>query len=419
MARELNMLSDPRIRAWIKAGEPVAKSDGGGLTFTLSKGGAAVWIFRYRYGKRRREITLGHYGDIGLQAARRKALALRAAVADGKDPAAEKRQSRIAAATAGTFKDLADDYADRRLTDLSERSRHETLRYLQKDILPRIGHLLASAVLPAEVIALVERVEKRSPSVARRTFEIISTIFAHGVAKQLVQINPCASLKVSAILGARKPIRSRIKLTKEQLMFLLPVLSQTGRSNELAFKILLATCVRKNELIRAKWQDVHLDLGLWYVPDEHSKNKRGFQIPLAPPVRSWFQELQVLAGDSPLVLPSRIHGAGRRERPISISTLNAAIDRLMTDLDCGFDFSPHDLRATAKSYLAELKVDPITSELCLNHRLRGLEGIYNKHDYLQERSNALNLWAECLLAFERGEDFVAQYGIPPGTADNE
>jgi integrase len=407
MARELNILSDPRIRAWIKAGEPVAKADGGGLTFTLSKAGAAVWIFRYRHGGRRREVTLGHYGDIGLQTARKKAIALRAAVADGRDPAGEKRRTKIAQAATGTFSDLADDYATRRLPDLSASTQRDILRYLAKDILPRIGHLKSTDVLPAEIIHLVERVEKRSPTVARRVFEIVSVIFAHGVAKKLVETNPCASLKVTAILGARKPTRTRVKLTASQLKLLLPALAETGRSNELALKILLATCLRKNELIRARWEHVDLDNGIWRIPDAHSKNKIGFEVPLAFQVQEWFLSLKELAGDSPLVLPSRIHGANRRDKTISVSTLNATIERLIKRLDCGFEFAPHDLRSTAKSYLAELGVDPVVSELCLNHRLRGLEGIYNRHSYFKERGAALTLWANCIAAFERGEDYVA------------
>ena len=52
MAKEVEKLSDPQIRRWIKAGEPVAKADGDGLTFTLSAAnGTAAWVLRYRHGR--------------------------------------------------------------------------------------------------------------------------------------------------------------------------------------------------------------------------------------------------------------------------------------------------------------------------------------------------------------------------------
>ena len=36
MARDIGLLSDLQIRHWIRAGTPLAKADGNGLTFTLS-----------------------------------------------------------------------------------------------------------------------------------------------------------------------------------------------------------------------------------------------------------------------------------------------------------------------------------------------------------------------------------------------
>lgn len=56
-----NLLTDIQIRKWIRAGSPVAKSDGGGLTFTLSHAGAAAWVLRFTHGGRRQEVTLGRY----------------------------------------------------------------------------------------------------------------------------------------------------------------------------------------------------------------------------------------------------------------------------------------------------------------------------------------------------------------------
>lgn len=53
MAGERGKLTDLQLRHWVKAGVPLAKADGGGLTFTLSAGGSAGWILRYNFGGRR------------------------------------------------------------------------------------------------------------------------------------------------------------------------------------------------------------------------------------------------------------------------------------------------------------------------------------------------------------------------------
>jgi hypothetical protein len=45
------------------------------------------------------------------------------------------------------------------------------------------------------------------------------------------------------------------------------------------------------------------------------------------------------------------------------------------------------------------------AERCLNHKLKGVEGIYNAHDYCDERRAALNLWAEVVEACEEGREW--------------
>ena len=94
MAGERGKLTDLQIRHWVKAGVPLAKADGGGLTFTLSAGGSAGWILRYSFGGRRRELTIGRYPDIGLAEARGIATLKRAEVQQGRNPAAEKLQGQ-------------------------------------------------------------------------------------------------------------------------------------------------------------------------------------------------------------------------------------------------------------------------------------------------------------------------------------
>lgn len=59
-------------------------------------------------------------------------------------------------------------------------------------------------------------------------------------------------------------------------------------------------------------------------------------------------------------------------------------------------FSVHDLRRTCRTLLAQLGVPGYVAERCLNHKLQGVEGIYNQHDYFDERKEALAKLAEHL-----------------------
>jgi integrase len=69
------------------------------------------------------------------------------------------------------------------------------------------------------------------------------------------------------------------------------------------------------------------------------------------------------------------------------------------------NFTIHDFRRTGRSHLAALGVDPVVAERCLNHRIKGVEGIYNRYEYFQERKAALEQWAALLVSLERGEDY--------------
>ena len=102
MPKLTNLLTDRQLKNWISKGEEIAKSDGDGLTFTLSKAGTASWVLRYRLHGRRKEVTLGNYPDISLSNAREKARALRAAVDGNEDVAAQKQVTRSRAIAAWT-----------------------------------------------------------------------------------------------------------------------------------------------------------------------------------------------------------------------------------------------------------------------------------------------------------------------------
>ncbi len=70
-------------------------------------------------------------------------------------------------------------------------------------------------------------------------------------------------------------------------------------------------------------------------------------------------------------------------------------------------FTTHDFRRTARTHLAALGVDPNVAERCLNHKLKGVEGIYNRHDYFAERKVALEGWGQLLEQLEQGESAKA------------
>lgn len=408
----MGKLTDVQIRNWIKAGDPVAKADGDGLTFTLSAKGTAAWVLRYRFGGKARELTIGRYPDITLSKARELAAEARVQIQQGRDVAREKQKATIQRAAAKTLRELAADYMSKAFPHLAANTIKQRRHHIERVILPKLGSLPAREVMTADVVALVEAVGKKSVNVAELVFTAVSEIFKHGLARHVVTANPCAGISVSAICGKPEPKRQRLKLTEDELRVILPALPGIGAENALAVKIQLATCVRLGELAKAEWAHVDFDRAEWFVPDQNSKTGRGFTIPLPPAVVGWFRELEPFACGSRFVLPARQVRRTRNyggEVHFEQRAMNAMLHKLCEKLgDKVRRFTPHDLRSTARSHLAALGVNILVAERCLNHSLGGLIAIYDQHDYMTERRAALELWTDFILACEAGRAWLPQ-----------
>jgi hypothetical protein len=142
----MGKLTDLQIRKWIKAGEPVAKADGGGLTFTLSAKGTAAWVLRYRFGGKGRELTLGRYPDLTLAKARELAAVERVEIQQGRDVAREKQKATIERAAAKTLRELAADYMDKAFPHLAANTIKQRRHHIEGVILPKLGSLPARLV---------------------------------------------------------------------------------------------------------------------------------------------------------------------------------------------------------------------------------------------------------------------------------
>ncbi|WP_148316849.1 tyrosine-type recombinase/integrase [Achromobacter xylosoxidans] len=397
--RGTNLLDDIQLRRWIAAGERIARSDGDGLTFTLSAAGTATWVLRYRLGGPQKEVTIGNYPDVTLAEARKAARKLRAAIDRGDDPAVEKRQEKARVTKIATVRQLVEDFKGKKLGGLAV----DTVRYriwdLDKIILPKLGSLPVDQVQPADVVHMLETAN-RTWTISKRILTSAKMLFAHACGLRLINVNPVVGIDLVALRGPRPPVRRRVMLTEPELRALLAGIEDIGTENALALRILLATCVRSTELATARWEYVDLEAGRWIVPEENVKVRRAFMVPLTPTVVGWFRQLQELAGTSEWVLPARQERRRRNQggdTHVGKTTLWAAIRRAFERGDIDIRrFTPHDTRSTAKGHMRNLGVSNEVSELALNHKLKGMEGVYDVREDIPERRVALELWAAFL-----------------------
>lgn len=405
-------LTEIQLRNLLRAGQPVAGvSDGDGLTFTLSAKGTAAWVLRYRYAGRRKEVSLGRYPDVSLADARKKATAYRVKVNEGVDVARQKQDEESERRAAGTMRELCDEFLTR--GPGKDRRRPEKPRLLlDGNVTPFFGNQLARDVTDRQIIALLDRVRdggtiaKKSrkgstgpaPTIANHLLRLLKQVFRYGKERRYLDRNPAIDITVAAAGGKEKP-RTRALDVKEIGEFLRAIQkAEIHAADKLALKIILATCVRLSELVKARWEHVDFEQGIWHLPATSTKTQEPIDIPMAPAVAEWFAELKRLACDSAWVLPAR---RIQKDRPtISPQTL----DRALINVPHGLPrFVIHDLRRTARTQLAALGVSWDIAERCLNHKLQGVRGVYDRHDYLDERRDALEKWAAMLVRLAAGE----------------
>ena len=413
MARRGNLLDDVQIRRWVAKGAAIARSDGDGLTFTLSSAGTATWVLRYRVsGVRRKEITLGNYPDLTLAAARKLARERRVDVDQGKDPAADKKVLKMRTQMAWTVRELISDYKEKKLTTppLAEGTVYYRKWDLDKIIGPKLGSMEVRNVTPADIVHVIES-SKRSWTICKRLLTSAKLLFAHACGKRLINVNPCVGIDLTALMGSRPPIRKRVMLAEDELRALLKDINDIGVENGLAFRILLATCVRSIELAKARWEHIDFELGTWWVPAESVKTRTGFLVPITPTVAEWFKSLQCLSGDSPWVLPARTDRRRKRvgDTHVGKTTLWAAITRAFDrgDIDVR-RFTPHDTRSTAKGHMRNMGIPNDITEIALNHALKGMEAVYDVREEIPERRQALEKWAAFIEACETGRPWNVQ-----------
>lgn len=406
--------TEKSLRAWLNAG-PVDRGVGDGLTFVATEAGArlgkASWILRYRFGGRQREKVIGRYPDISLKEARELARKDRAQLQQGVDVGAVKRQEKLKAIDMHNVDALAKIWYERHIVG-KYKYPQVVERVIRRHIKPVIGKLPVEEVRPIHIdTVLTKIVEAGAPTVANDALRYMFRMFHFAVKRKWIDANPAYGFEISDA-GGTEQSRERW-LNREELAALAQAMRETpnfGRPNELAVWLLLALCVRKMELLSAKWSEFNLEQGVWMLRPSRTKMNLAIDIPLAPPVIEWLKELKVFACGHDHLFPARrlIHmkaGIPRQNRfeHISPDTLNVALRRL--SLDDMEHFTVHDMRRTARTHLAALGVDRFVAERALNHKVRDVEGVYNQYDYFEERKYALGRWAMLLSATSRGEAF--------------
>ena len=90
----MDELSDTKIRNAKPADKEYTLADGQGLSVVVRHNGTKLWLYRYRFGGKRKNMSFGIFPGVGLRAAREKRHDAEKLLDQGQDPAAVREAKR-------------------------------------------------------------------------------------------------------------------------------------------------------------------------------------------------------------------------------------------------------------------------------------------------------------------------------------
>ena len=349
-----------------------------GFGLRVSPGGRKTFIVRYRAAGRRRRVSLGIYPALSLADARRRARQVLGEVASGQDPG----QARQDARGAGTFGDLAQLYLDKHAR-AKKRSWRQDRRIIGNELLPLWKTTGVRDMHRRDVRELLEAIAERpAPIMANRVLALVRKIFNFGIAREVVEFNPCAQLE----RPGKERQRDRV-LTDHEIRTFWATLDGEHREMAAAFRLRLVTAQRGGEVLDMRWGDIDLDDHWWTIPGSDTKNGLAHRVPLSDLAVEILTALRSRTSKNALAPPYVLAGArGKRQRSEASTRLGLS------------NFRGHDLRRTAASRMASAGVQRLVIGKVLNHAERGVTAVYDRHAYDIEKRAALETWSHDLAA---------------------
>src|SRR6202035_2828025 len=274
----------------------------------------------------------------------------------------------------GTFGEVAALYLVQHVWRATKAPRHYEGDF-KRDLLPRWRDTPASQIDKRQVSVLLGELLKRGQgSLAESVKHRLSAMFKWGIRQGLVEANPVAGIGTIT----RRRARSRY-LSEAEIRQLWKVLDRRLHVSSVIYKLMLLTACRPGEACALKWQEISEDGDWWTLPEERSKNAIAHRMFLAPLTRRTLDSIRKVTGTRPAVFWTE------ETRGEAIRNLQHYTAQLCEEV--GFSFRPHDLRRTASTHLARLGVRDEIREAVLNHKKKGLRGVYNLYEYDREKQD--------------------------------
>ncbi|KUR80732.1 integrase arm-type DNA-binding domain-containing protein [Novosphingobium sp. FSW06-99] len=386
----------------VKAATPQARAyklfDAGGLHLHVAPTGCRSWRLKYRHGGREKLLTFGRFPEISLPEARAMRETAKAALREGRDPAAPVY------ATDRTFYATACAWHALRAPGWSTTHAADVLASLARDVFPAIGAMPIAAITPPDVLSAVRAVEARGQcETARRIRQRIGAIFGYAMSEGWCTTNPAATTARAMLppkLTQPHPALTEIESCRD-LLTACDHIAGPNNMVALASRFLALTAVRLDAVRGMRWEEIELidSRPVWRVPPDRMKLARSKKqdarfahlVPLSAAAIAVLDRVEALERGArcALVFPGAGGSGPMGERAIGNLYLRAGFAGRHV---------PHGWRASFSTIMNELMPEHRDAiDLALAHAGKGkVEGAYNRAQLLGQRRALFDRWGELL-----------------------
>ena len=276
---------------------PMAKTAGTMRRPSLCKPLSVQCLLDYRneYGRKKR-FTVGRYGILAPEQARKKAHNLFATISNGADPNADRRRKR----DVQTVSELAETYIERHAKQ-TKRTWAEDQRRLTKYILPALGSRPLASVNRADISHLHDKIGRKAKVEANRVVALVSVMFSKAEEwGSLPDGHPNPAKRVKPFT---EHSHDRWVTHEEMPQLWAAIQSEPNIYIRSFFMLSLLLGTRRSELLHAKWENI--DLARREIRLPHTKAGNTHILPLSPPAVEILSGLPTMLRN-PHVFPSSV-----------------------------------------------------------------------------------------------------------------
>ncbi len=364
-------------------------SDGGNLYLRV-KGGSRAWVYRFKDKGRVRELGLGSVKERKLKSARDLAADLRAAYADGRDPADLLRRDDKPQGM--TFQQCAEALIEaKRPGWRNAKHAQQWANTLRDYAYETLGAKDPTAITIADIKAILLPMWATKTETATRVRQRIEAVLDYAAVHDLCDgtRNP-ARWKGMLDKVLPKPDKVRTKVHHAAAPYadlprIMAALHDKEHVSALALRFIILTACRSGEGRGAMWDEIDLDAKLWTIPAARMKAAKPHRVPLADDAVAILRTMQEWRREAcTLVFP------GARGGLLSDVAVNKTLHSIAPDV------TVHGFRSAFRDWAAEQTAFPArVCELCLAHgNPDKVEAAYQRSDLFAKRRELMDAWAK-------------------------